>query len=275
MYISTKDWKAYINRLSKLNRTAAALVQKYIQQHGFADTKALIEYSYAVVQKYGQGSAALSAAMYDTVAEMSGKFYPPAEMAAIADYGEVAKTVNGVLKTSQNVEEMAGAVSRLVKQAGADTMVQNAYRDRPARKYGKKRNTGAQIAWVPMGDTCAFCLSLASLGWQNQTKGGADNHAEHIHSNCDCTYAVRFDESSGVEGYDPEEYRKQINEALEEQGLDDFQSYYHGQMNSDVINAVRRQNYARDKEEINAQKRDAYEKRQELNSSAAEESDVS
>ena len=37
---------------------------------------------------------------------------------------------------------------------------------------------------------------------------------------------------------------------------------------------MRREFYAENKEEINAQKRSAYEKRQELNSSAAEEVDV-
>jgi uncharacterized protein VirK/YbjX len=37
---------------------------------------------------------------------------------------------------------------------------------------------------------------------------------------------------------------------------------------------MRRENYAKNKEEINAQKRSAYEKRKELNSSEAEEQDV-
>ena len=54
----------------------------------------------------------------------------------------------------------------------------------------------------------------------------------------------------------------------------DIDDYYHGAFNSDVLNAIRRQNYAENKEEINAQKRSAYEKRQELNSSKAEESEA-
>lgn len=35
-----------------------------------------------------------------------------------------------------------------------------------------------------------------------------NGHAEHIHANCDCEYAVRFDGKSTVEGYDPEKYLK-------------------------------------------------------------------
>lgn len=249
MYISTKDWKNYINKLSQLNKDAANAVVAYVQKNGFSNTDALIEFSNAVVQKYGTGSAALSAAMYDAVAEVSGQFYAPAEMAEVADYGQVAKTVNGVLKRSQNVNMLGSAVGRLVKQAGADTTLQNAYRDRPRKKYGKKRNTGAQVAWVPMGDTCPFCLTLASRGWQNQTKGGADHHAEHIHANCDCTYAVRFDNHSGVAGYDPDEYY----------GM--FQKY-DGTW-EDKINAMRLDQY-QDPEihtKILAQKRVAYEER--------------
>ena len=46
---------------------------------------------------------------------------------------------------------------------------------------------GAEWAWVPHGDTCPFCITLASNGWQKASrkvlKGG---HAEHIHANCDC-----------------------------------------------------------------------------------------
>ena len=286
MYISTKDWKAYIDKLRALNETAAQKIIAYVQRYGFANTDALIRYCYAIVNKYGTGSAALSAAMYDATAAMTKVAVPAAEMASIASYGEVAKTVNGVLKTSLNVDELAGAVSRLVKKAGCDTTLQNAVRDSYSnevystgrRKYGKKTNTGAQFAWVPMGDTCAFCLALASNGWQYQTKQGAAVHAEHIHSNCDCTYAVRFGNDGGIEGYDPDAIAGQIwNDVVEQgatNGYKDLDSFYHGAFNSDVINAVRRQNYARNKEEINEQKRSAYEKRQELNSSEAEESEA-
>lgn len=248
MYISTKDWKNYIDKLRMLNDEAADAIVKYVQKNGFGNTDALIRYANAVVQKYGSGSAALAAAMYDATAEASGKFYDPAEPAPLPEYGEVAKTVHGTLKRSRNVNELAGAVSRLVKRSGADTTLQNAYRDRPTKKYGKKKNTGAQIAWVPVGDTCPFCLMLASNGWRNQTVGGAQNHAEHIHSNCDCTYAVRFDSNSGVVGYDPDVYKEMFD------GLE-------GDTWEEKVNAMRRQQYEKNKDKINAQKRMAYAER--------------
>lgn len=283
MYISSKDWKAYINKLRALNETAARKVIEYVQKHGFSDTEALIRYCHRVVETYGTGSAALAAAMYDATAVMSNAAVPAAEMAAVASYGDVAKTVNGVLKTSSNVDELAGAVARWVKKAGCDTTLQNAVRDSHSndlyttgrKKYGKKKNTGAQFAWIPSGDTCAFCLALAANGWQYQTIKAEADHAEHIHSNCDCTYAVRFGNDGGIDGYDPDAITAQIERDLKLQGMEpDISDYYHGAMNDDVINAIRRQNYARNREEIREQQNSAAEKRRELESSAAEESEA-
>lgn len=232
--VSAMDWDAYIRRLAALNETAAEKMRDFVRKNGFGDMDALIDYAYALATKYGEGAATLAAAMYDAVAELSGKLFEPAIPAETASYDQVAKTVQGVAKVSQNPEEMGSAVGRLVKQAGADTTLQNALRD------------GAEFAWVPSGDTCAFCITLASRGWQRASKKAIKGgHAEHIHSNCDCTYAIRFDGKGGVAGYDPEKYLRMYEGA-------------EGDTPREKINAMRRENYAEHKEEINAQKRAAY-----------------
>ena len=82
---------------------------------------------------------------------------------------------------------------------------------------------------------------LASKGWVNQTQWGANSHSEHIHANCDCTYAVRFNNKLDVEGYDPEKLREDYYDA--------------GDNQKDRLNAMRREQYAQNKDEINAQKR--------------------
>ena len=132
-------------------------------------------------------------------------------MAEIANYGDVAKAVNGTLLQSNNLDEIANAAARWVKMAGADTTLHNAVRD------------GAQVAWVPRGETCAFCLTLASRGWQYASKSTIKNgHAEHIHSNCDCQYAVRYNERTQVAGYDPEEYKAMyygVDDELKKEGI--------------------------------------------------------
>lgn len=222
----------------------------YVNQRGLKDLDTLTYYAYNVASRYGEGAAALAAQMYDAIAELEKASVQPAEPADTPTYDDVAKTVRGVAKTSQNEEAMGSAVGRLVKQTGADTMLKNAIRD------------GAEFAWVPNGDTCAFCVMLASNGWKRASKKALKNgHAEHIHSNCDCEYAVRFDSSTTVAGYDPDRYLKMYENA-------------DGATWQDKINAMRRDFYAENAEAINAQKRSAYAKRRERESSKAEETDV-
>lgn len=237
MRITATAWAAYTQQLAKLNKKAGQLMADYIAAHGTGDTDALIAYAHALVTKYGEGSAELACQMYDALAAAAKAGVPAAEPAQTAAYSEVARMVQA---TKQSLPQMQRGVSRLVKRAGADTTLKNALRD------------GAEWAWVPQGDTCAFCLTLASRGWQKASqaaiKGG---HAEHIHANCDCEYAIRFDGRSTVAGYDPEKYLRQYRAA------------------DGDINKLRRVNYAKNRERINAQKRAAYAARKAYTNQAA------
>ena len=251
MTISRKVWQRYIDGLRKVNDEAVRLAMNYLNTHDVLTqegTNALIEYCYGLATKYGEAAAELACEMYDALAAVTGATVAPAIPAATATMQETAKAVVGTLKTGNN-EIVSSAVGRIVKMSGVDTTMQNAIRD------------GAEWAWIPVGDTCAFCITLASRGWQRASKKALKGgHAEHIHANCDCTYAIRFDNSE-VEGYDPREYEELYY------GAD-------GSKPQDRINSMRREFCARNKEVINEQKRDAYAKRQERNSSAAEEMNV-
>ena len=230
MQITEKAWVEYITKMSQISQKAADLMQSWVQKNGLENDKALLDYTYALSQHYGQAIGALSCQMYEATAAAQGVIVPTAEVADLPDYGEVAKAVKGTQKKSPN--NIPGTIARLVKQVGADTTLKNAERD------------GAQFAWVPHGDTCAFCITLASRGWQYMSKKAMRNgHAEHIHAHCDCEYAVRFDGKSTVAGYDPDKYLEEYNNA----GGD--------------INAMRRIRYKENKEAINARKRELYAKR--------------
>lgn len=226
MQITARAWNEYITRLSRLNQKAGQLMREYMDGHPEADTDALIRYAYALVTKYGEGSAELACQMHDALAEAQGITLPAAEPAPTATYGEVTGMVKATQDSPANLQS---GVSRMVKQAGADTTVHNAIRD------------GAEWAWVPHGDACPFCRMLASNGWQKASqKLLKKGHAQHIHSNCDCEFAVRFSRDFDVSGYDPEKYLRQYRAA----GSD--------------VNALRRIDYAARKDVINAQKRAAY-----------------
>lgn len=234
--ISREEWNRYVRLLRNVNERAAMDIVGFMRNRLLHDStsnavetltdlqyKELIDYAYAVVQKYGEAAGALAAEMYDVTAELEGVLLPPAELAPLANYGDVAKAVRGTMNVSRNVEEIASAATRWVKMAAADTTLHNAQRD------------GAQFAWIPSGDTCAFCLTLASRGWQYMSKNALKNgHAEHIHSNCDCQYTVRHDRSLTISGYDPDAYLSMYQHA-------------EGSTPREKINSMRREAYARNK----------------------------
>lgn len=242
--ISRKAWDRYITVLSRLYNAASDDIKEYLRTHPIetrAQRDELIAYAYALATKYGEGSAEYAARMYEAIATISKKSIEAAIPAETATYGEVAKTINGCLKQSTNIDLIGNAVGRLVKQTGVDTVCRNAIRD------------GAEWAWVPSGDSCAFCMMLASNGWQRASKKALNgDHAEHIHANCDCTYAIRFDGKSNVEGYDPAYYQDMFKDA-------------EGSTWDEKINYLRRENYAEHRDEILAQQREAEEPDAQIN----------
>lgn len=233
MQVSASDWERYIRRLQAVNRAAAEVMQGWMNENPGGDVEDMIAVAYAASTYYGDAAATLACEMYDALAEAQGAELPPAEPAETATYSETAKAVRGTMKNQRN--SVPDTVGRLVKQAGADTMLQNAKRD------------GAEWAWVPFGgETCAFCITLASRGWQRQGKKAAEgDHAEHIHPHCQCEYVVRFDGSSTVEGYDPDKYLEMYENA-------------EGRTPNEKMRSLRRELYAENKDRINEQKRVAY-----------------
>lgn len=265
MQIPRKVWNKYINTLSKISSKASQLMGAYITKYGLPETyderQALLDYANSLTLKYGEGAAELACEMYDAIGALEGMVLPSAVPADVMDYGGVAKAINGTMKHTQDTEVIASVVGRMVKQANADTMLQNAQRD------------NAQWAWIPSGDTCAFCIALASRGWQPASKAQLDGgHAEHIHSNCDCNFAIRFSRDTTMQDYNPDEYLEMYENAdTSSYGMQDG----HWQnLSTAKINGLRREFYAKNKAKINAQKRDAYEKRKERESDKAEEINV-
>lgn len=220
MKVSQEEWNKYIERLASINEKAAELLKNYVDQYGVEDLDKLSEYAYSLTEYYGKASAAEACVMYDELAKAQGAKVKSAVPADTAPFWEVRKAVYGTQGTANTVP----AVQRLVKRTASDTMLKNSIRDK------------AQWAWIPSGDTCAFCLTLASQGWVNASskllKGG---HAEHIHANCNCEFAIRFDKKSTVAGYNPLKYRKIYDEA-------------DGDGSREKINSIRRKLYAESRE---------------------------
>ena len=98
-------------------------------------------------------------------------------------------------------------VDELVKQPGRSTMIRSA------------REHGIRYARVPVGDTCAFCLMLASRGavYATEKSAGRKNSGNEFHGDCDCdVQPVKTDSDLDRlrgEGYDPDALREQYLDA--------------------------------------------------------------
>lgn len=239
MRLSRKDWNKYVTRLSAINKTAGRKMQAYIAKHGTDDVDALIEYAYALATKYGEAASAVACEMYDEVAAIQSANVPPAVPKRPQNIGYVGAAIRGALGRAPST--VPSTVSELVKRTGAETTLKNAKRD------------GAYFAWVPNGDTCAFCVTLASNGWRRASRKTINgDHAEHIHKNCDCEFAISFNGPGEIEGFDPDKYLAMYEGA-------------EGVSWKDKVNSMRRVQYAANKDAINEQKRAAYARRVEQN----------
>ena len=191
----------YRNMLAQINERAASEVQNYLVNHNFEVDEAFIDFCHGLTTEFGEAVGALACQMYDEMAEYwkattnSKRWIKPAEPAAVPTRSDVENSVYGTMKTS--TKQIPGAVQRLVKRTAEDTTLKNAIRD------------GAEFAWIPSGGSCAFCFALASRGWQKASDAAmSGGHAEHIHPNCNCTYTIRFDSKTEIQGYDPAAMKK-------------------------------------------------------------------
>lgn len=239
MTIAAESWSAYTAKLERINKKAAGEAKRILASFGGELTEDAITAITAAVTKYGEAAAALACQIYDEIAEAQGvlllQFSEPADVRQPAYIARVLKQYSERAPTT-----VPDQMAAIVKQAAADTTLKNARRDK------------AEFAWIPVGDTCPFCLSLAARGWQEAKKGVS---AEHIHAHCNCQYAVRFDKKSGVAGYNPDHYKR-------------IYSLAPGETSLEKINSLRREQYAENADEINAKKRAAYAARKERETDA-------
>ena len=244
--VKRRSWDRYSARQAAQRKAAANEMMAFAHEAaaGKASAATIARNGSRIAVKHGRSSAALACAWYERVAAEAGVEIAKATPVVVSNVGRIAVQVNKAMPLLDvgDVDGFAKACARAVesevKRSASRTMRNNAKRD------------GAEYAWVPQGaETCAFCITLASNGWQTaSSKTARGEHEDHIHPNCECEFAVRFDKSSGVEGYDPGYYENKYEGAT-------------GKNSNDKINSLRRSMYANDEEykmKIQEQHRDRY-----------------
>lgn len=239
MRISAASWRLYQRAHRELQDAAKKEFDVFFNSLPYElddeqTLRALQAKAIELVEKYGLADSSLSAAFYDELMAMQGADLPECVVLA-PDTGFVMQDIAASAQRATSTETMQAlmrsVVAGNVKRSGIRSMQAAALRDKAA------------WAWVCIGDTCAFCRTLGSRGWQQASKSiVAGRHAEHIHDNCDCQFVVKAPGSVlEIDGYDPDALLDEYSDA-----------------NGD-INAMRRADYTPEyAAERNAKRREQY-----------------
>lgn len=246
--VSRKAWDTYTKRLMAQRNEARDVAYSWVMRHvDFASDEVMKRCRRMMVEAsiyHGRATSALAAAWFDQLAMAEGA--NTVKAVAVNDPVQLRARRMGIASNAALPKLLAGdkegfaraiasAVAADVKRQATNTVMLNAQKN------------GAEYAWIPGGDeTCAFCIALASNGWQPAARATAmGNHADHIHDNCMCEFAIRFDESTSYGSYDPEKYERIYDEA-------------DGRSANDKINSIRRDLYAENADKIREQHRERY-----------------
>lgn len=163
-------------------------------------------------RKYGMGAKELGAQWYELCAKKAGVAVDSALVDDI-DYTNLDRRFLRILEAYEDGEEGWEEASSKVESAFEDTMrefarepvIRNLDRDEQQyrRRYRQTARAAARAGYarVPVGETCAWCYMLASLGYyyrSEETALGPD--PDHYHAHCDCI-AVPYHDPRGIDGY--------------------------------------------------------------------------
>lgn len=144
-----------------------------------------------LIEQYGIISASIGADVFEAEARELG-LRPSTEVAPGVNAGRAASRLEAELNTTTTLATALALTDELVKQPFRSTFQDSAIR------------SGAGWARVPLGDTCNFCIMLASRGgvYTRDTVVLGFN-GKRYHGECDCQPVLVRDKSDYPDGYDP------------------------------------------------------------------------
>jgi hypothetical protein len=217
MILTRAAFDEYDSRIEKLSKAAYNAAYKrmvnYTEQFenaSVAQTRDFaIETVSAAVTAYGDAVSTCAADLYDEMAETSGAKLSSAALDTedVTEYIDKEVRFQAGKLSDGNVSDFVTAVAKAAQmqtlRKANSTMMKNVKRD------------GLRYARVPMGgETCTFCVMLASRGFVYLSAKTA-GEGTHYHNHCRCKVVPSFDKKGNattVEGYDPDELYTQWKE---------------------------------------------------------------
>ena len=249
--VSGRAWQQYTKRLEAQRNAAKQDAYDWVMRHaddafgnklGFlaATRKMMVTAS----NYHGRSTSALAAEWFDQMARAEGADAAKAIVATEAVEVRAKRMAIAANKSWGKIKigdiegfasAIAAAVAADVKRQATDTMLFNAAKN------------GSEFAWIPEGgETCAYCIAVAAAGWTPARRATAmGDHKDHIHDNCLCEFAIRFNDDTKYASYDSSKYKEQYDNA-------------EGSTSRQKINSMRRDYYAENSKEIKERQRELY-----------------
>lgn len=157
----------------------------------------VIEEATRIAEKFALLGAELGAQWYDLCSELAGIDNEPAYVDSPDSERLGARAREAIEQAGEKPFSSAFDIymQTVINDSIRDTGTANLWRD-----Y-ERGLAGGRYARVPVGDTCAWCMMLASQGaWYltEESAGGFDPN--HFHDNCNCKVVYHADAES-IKGY--------------------------------------------------------------------------
>lgn len=164
----------------------------------YADTMSIdetIQLMSAVGEKYGMLGSELGAQWYDLCSNLANVDVEPAELKPVDTEATTKRAAWYLENSTSSTQAFANYLHNVIQESIRSTGSDNLWRD-----YMRGVVDG-RWARVPVGDTCAFCLMLASQGaWYVSEQSALGKEAGHYHDGCDCIAVYHADPES-IPGY--------------------------------------------------------------------------
>lgn len=160
-------------------------------------TDEVLEQAVRIAEKYSMLGAELGAQWYDLCTELAGIEAEPA-LVSEPDVDRITARANNTLNTATGTlsDAFNYYLQNVINESIRTTGTANLWRD-----Y-ERGLTGGRWARVPVGDTCAWCLMLASQGaWYLTEESALSKHGAKFHDGCNCI-AVYHATPESIRGYD-------------------------------------------------------------------------
>lgn len=203
MAVSYDDVKRVANMKQRLNDRALDELGRLLK-----DKTSILDKTLSVLDRYGVMSQEIGAQWYEDASAKAGVDVPRATVnridldryaPRIEDY--IAEWELGELSDEELEHALGEYVTEELTSLSRDVMFDNMR----ANEYADWRISGQQArvryARIPVAETCAWCIMLASLGpWYLSYESAGGYDPDRFHAHCDCE-VVPYTTLDDIDGY--------------------------------------------------------------------------